>query len=128
MTELGGLQTVIFKRRWPRIADRLRIPRSARNREARVQALYYKYLVSFSFLEYVAVLRFCYFVVCSSNLVNMHSEPALADLVERVRARKEAAAAKELRPGSPVSSAVSSKDDDGSTTDEVRVEASFHLT
>jgi hypothetical protein len=58
---LDGIQAISSKKKWARIADILKIPKSAQNRESRLQALYYKYLLSFSMLSCVQTfLCFCF--------------------------------------------------------------------
>eukprot|EP00050_Salpingoeca_kvevrii_P014570 m.37540 g.37540 ORF g.37540 m.37540 type:complete len:1089 (-) comp5842_c1_seq1:46-3312(-) len=51
VARLGGLQAVINKNRWGRIANELRIPQNAFNRETRLQGFYYKYLLSYDMLS-----------------------------------------------------------------------------
>lgn len=48
--ENGGLQTVIYKQKWLKIGDDLRIPRSS-TRNDKLQGFYYKYLLSYDLLS-----------------------------------------------------------------------------
>ena len=47
----GGLQEIINRNAWGKIADELRLPRKYSNRESKLQAFYYKYLLSFDLLS-----------------------------------------------------------------------------
>ena len=47
----GGLQTVINKLKWGKIADELKIPKSVQSRNERLQAFYYRYLLSYDMLQ-----------------------------------------------------------------------------
>eukprot|EP00041_Stephanoeca_diplocostata_P030793 m.940735 g.940735 ORF g.940735 m.940735 type:complete len:878 (-) comp23829_c0_seq6:544-3177(-) len=48
--ENGGLQNVIYKQKWSKIGDDLRIPRSS-TRNDKLQGFYYKYLLSYDLLS-----------------------------------------------------------------------------
>jgi hypothetical protein len=47
----GGLQTVINKSKWGKIADELKISKTVSSRNERVQAFYYRYLLSYDMLQ-----------------------------------------------------------------------------
>lgn len=51
VTSQGGLQTVINKQKWAKIADDLKIPKSVQSRDERLQAFYYRYLLSYDMLQ-----------------------------------------------------------------------------
>ncbi|XP_078608258.1 protein Jumonji-like isoform X2 [Branchiostoma floridae x Branchiostoma japonicum] len=50
MAQLGGLQQVIDKNKWNKVADTLRIPKAAQDRMAKLQDAYCKYLLSYDML------------------------------------------------------------------------------
>ncbi|XP_046842849.1 protein Jumonji-like [Xenia sp. Carnegie-2017] len=48
--EFGGLQQIIDKRKWHKVADSLRIPKSATDRTTKLEHIYCKYLLSYDML------------------------------------------------------------------------------
>ncbi|XP_066289047.1 protein Jumonji-like isoform X1 [Branchiostoma lanceolatum] len=50
MAQFGGLQQVIDKNKWSKVADTLRIPKAAQDRMAKLQDAYCKYLLSYDML------------------------------------------------------------------------------
>ncbi|KAI8491929.1 Jumonji and AT-rich interaction domain containing 2 [Branchiostoma belcheri] len=50
MAQFGGLQQVIDKNKWNKVADTLRIPKAAQDRMAKLQDAYCKYLLSYDML------------------------------------------------------------------------------
>ncbi|CAB3997744.1 Jumonji isoform X1 [Paramuricea clavata] len=49
--EFGGLQQIIDKRKWVKVADRLRIPKTAVDRVTKLEHIYCKYLLSYDMLS-----------------------------------------------------------------------------
>lgn len=51
VSEMGGMQQVMDLKKWSRLADMLRIPKSAQDRLAKLQEAYLQYLLSYDLLS-----------------------------------------------------------------------------
>lgn len=67
----GGLKEVIEKKRWQRVADAMRIPKSAQDRVTKLDDIYCKFLLPYDTLSHgeEMSLYFHYFIISYSFMV-----------------------------------------------------------